>query len=147
MCVCMCMCVRERERERGWGRECSSCRVCLPRTRQFGYLEGCLCHALLVRTVLALANPDPTDRVCTPCHAPFLPTQGNAFSLITSPTMQLNVEVDRLAGPNAWPHAGTWCASASSTVPAACRLAVLISRPWGQAAPTTHSSSSSSVFY
>ncbi|KAI8465925.1 MAG: hypothetical protein J3K34DRAFT_524984 [Monoraphidium minutum] len=42
------------------------------------------------------------------CEANGNECQGHAFNLITEARHQLNTEVNRMAGPDAWPAAGTW---------------------------------------
>ncbi|KAI8477512.1 MAG: hypothetical protein J3K34DRAFT_477042 [Monoraphidium minutum] len=36
------------------------------------------------------------------------PCQGQVFSMISEPAHAINARINRLAGPDAWPHAGTW---------------------------------------
>ncbi|KAI8467100.1 MAG: hypothetical protein J3K34DRAFT_45379 [Monoraphidium minutum] len=42
------------------------------------------------------------------CGADLPECKGNAFAVVTSEKLQVNAEVDRLAGADAWPAAGTW---------------------------------------
>ncbi|KAI8476991.1 MAG: hypothetical protein J3K34DRAFT_502887 [Monoraphidium minutum] len=42
------------------------------------------------------------------CGSELPQCKGNAFSIVSAEKLQVNAEVDRLAGADAWPAAGTW---------------------------------------
>ncbi|KAI8473181.1 MAG: hypothetical protein J3K34DRAFT_391954 [Monoraphidium minutum] len=55
--------------------------------------------------VQANGGEDPHMKFCAAGKAE---CRGLAFSIVSEKSLQVNAEVDRLAGPDAWPAAGTW---------------------------------------